>query len=711
MMKRLLTSLALFVVASLPLMGQLTFLKEGQLQMKLQIAPNDQDAAKVAVQHLTNYVKKSTGADLQTAEAEEPNQIRLRIQPDLDREAFTFTFPTAGVMVISGGGNAGLEFAAYEFLERYLGVRWLMPGEVGEYIPVHRDLTIPAQAISQTPSFLSRTFSGSRGQAGAWMRKMRANPIRVEFHHNLWRLFPVEELGAEHPEFYPLLENKRYVPPKEDQIQWQPCFTAPGSAEAAAERIKKYWRQKPNVTSYSLGVNDSARFCTCATCQKVNGGTKNFGYFDHITPSFTLFANRLAELLRPEFPDHKLGFLSYFGLLEPATESLDPALVPFMTFDRMMWLDQSKEEMGKEMTLRWKEKVPHLGWYDYIYGRFYDVPRIYFHHMADYLRWGYEHGVRHYYAEYYPSLDWHEGPKFYLAMKLCWDINLDVDALLDEWYNLAVGPEAAPILKEYFTRLEDFWTTRAIKTAWFNSNGLWLPFKRSDYMVALTIDEVAEYGQLLDQMVAKSTYPARAEFIRQSYRNWQKNTAGLLKRYDLLQNPEKLDYQPLTKIDYDGADPKISTWQRDYSRGSFKWSVDGGRDGTGAVYIGGTGSGGTPMCYMHYFPIEKPQIVQATVWFKTEDVAPQTTVSIDMRWQAATSKGANAPDPQWRAADYNTSAMAVEIKPGQWQQLKVNAISPPEIPCRLTVLLLTDATDKGKIYFDDLELQVAPWQE
>lgn len=709
MSKRIWSVMLMLVAAVAPLSGQFVVVKAGKAQVEVFAAPEHREAAKVAMQQLTTYVTKSTGAVLATAAASGANQVRLAVQDGMDRDAFTITFPSEDAMVLTAGSRDGLEFAVYEFLERYLGIRWLLPGEIGEYIPAMTEVVIPRQDVAQSPSFLSRTFSGARGEAPAWMRKMRSNAIRVQFHHNLWRLFPSATLGAEHPEYYPLRNGERFVPKPEDEVSWQPCFTAPGSADAAAGRIRDYWTKNPAARSYSLGVNDSAGFCSCATCLAVNGDQKNFAGFAHVTPSFVQFANRLAEQLRGDFPHYQFGFLAYVGILAPPADmAVDPALVPFMTFDRMMWLDPEKEKSGKDLTIQWKEKVPNLGWYDYIYGGFYSVPRIYFHHMADYLRWGHAHGVRHYYAEYYPAEDWHEGPKFYLAMKLCWNLGLDVDALLDEWYTCAVGAEAAPLLKDYYAGLERFWTTAVPRTDWFRRGNQYLPFKSSDYLAALDPAEIDRFEQLLDKMAPLSTHPVRAEHIRQSFRTWKEKIADAMVRQQLMRHPEKMAFQPLLAVDYNARGDKVSSWQRDYSRGSFGWEETAGRDRSGAVYIDAAGSGGTPMCYLHNVAIDAPQKLKASVWFRAEGVDAGTAVKLDMRWQATTSQGANARDPQWRAADNNTTVSAPEVKNGEWRQLTVYNIAPRELPCRLVVMFTLENTERGRVYFDDLQVETAP---
>ena len=49
------------------------------------------------------------------------------------------------------------------------------------------------------------------------------------------------------------------------------------------------------------------------------------------------------------------------------------------------------------------------------------------------------------------SHNWAEAPKYYLMARLYWNPDVDVDALLAEWYELAVGTEAAGYLAGYFS--------------------------------------------------------------------------------------------------------------------------------------------------------------------------------------------------------------------------------------------------------------------
>jgi hypothetical protein len=96
-----------------------------------------------------------------------------------------------------------------------------------------------------------------------------------------------------------------------------------------------------------------------------------------------------------------------------------------MTYDRMRWIDAGLEVEGKRVTGMWSRKATVMGWYDYIYGSPYMVPRVYFHEMAKYYSYAFDNHVRAIYSEAYPN--WGEGPKLYIALRLQWDPRANVD--------------------------------------------------------------------------------------------------------------------------------------------------------------------------------------------------------------------------------------------------------------------------------------------
>lgn len=469
---------------------------------------------KTAAAELSKYIRLSTSVDLRVGKYMDMKAyqghtriiIRTLAPPNddksslfADRDGFSILFPDNNTIVVSGSTDLGTQFGVYEFLERYIGVRWLMPGASGEFVPANQKLSLPVRNIKGSPAFASRLLSGLKGSEQYYWALHNRMHGQIKFHHNLFELFPPERYTKKHPEFYPVIKGKRYLSEDGAEHGWQPCFLAPGLVDEAVKNICDYFAKHPEEMSYSLGVNDSGGHCECDVCRAKTGGLKNYLGLRHMSDPYFEWANAVVEGVLKTYPDKWFGMLAYSELAEPPSrEKVHPRIIPFMTYDRMKWVAPSFEKNGKALTEQWRAKSPVLGWYDYIYGTPYLVPRIYFHKMADYYKWGYEHGVRAMYAEAYPN--WGEGPKLYLAMKLQWNPYLDVDALLLEWYEACVGKKAAPHLKAYYDLWENYWTKKAPKTKWFAKGGQYLRFDEAGYL-DLIDDEMVKSRRLLSNVV------------------------------------------------------------------------------------------------------------------------------------------------------------------------------------------------------------------
>ena len=502
--------LALIATSALAQPAALEIVRDGQPQATIVIAPDASSQVSDAAAMLASYIEQSTGAALPITQEAPADGIAIYVgaapagldldPADLDDDGFVISFHDAATIVLLGPSDWGTEFGVCEFLERFVGVRWVMPGALGTHVPRQQTIAVSREPVRSEPSFFSRQMSGFRGTAQTeWARRNRMH-ARVQFHHNLRNLFNFETYVETHPEFYPLVNGERFVPDREEG--WQPCFTAEGSVEEAARVITAYFDEDPSRTSYSLGINDNRNFCQCENCLAKVSGEQNFlGYPDY-SDLYYEWCNAVVERVLEKHPDKWFGLLAYHYVgAPPRNVELNPRIIPYMTYDRMKWIHPEVRADGEAATRAWAEKSPTVGWYDYIYGRPYQLPRVWFHHMADYYRFGHANGVRALYAEAYPN--WGEGPKLYVAFKLQWDPQRDVDELLSDWYVACGGEEAAPLLAQYFAHWEDFWTRRILDSDWFTIAGQYLPHKREPgYLLAATPEELAQCREWRERALA-----------------------------------------------------------------------------------------------------------------------------------------------------------------------------------------------------------------
>lgn len=461
-----------------------------------------------AAQTLQKYLLKSTGANLKiTTQTGSRNFIsigntnfikRSRINLNgLDEDGFLIQTINKKYVVIAGGSDWGTEFGVYEFLERFLDITWLMPTALGEYVPQKNSLIIPDTKILDNPVFLSRQISPANINLNKpldiWARLNRFRG-RIEFHHNLNKLFPPNQYLRKNPDFYGM-ENGKRATPKTGQYKWQPNFTAKGIADSAANNIVRYFKQNPDKPSYSLGTNDYKVFDQSSLSKSKRSNRNNFLGLEDVSDDYFDWANQVAAKVNKVYPNKKFGTLAYNNLAEPPRNSINPNIIPFITYERLKWKDPSMKKLGIDVMNEWKQKSSSLGWYDYAYGFNYLVPRVWFHHMQDYLQLGEKNNIKYYYAELYPN--WGEGPKPWIMSKLLWNPNQDVDALLNEWYNKAAGKDAAPKLRRFYEIWEKFWTVDVFNTKWYVEKGQFMPFRDLSYLSEIPDSYVNESDNLM----------------------------------------------------------------------------------------------------------------------------------------------------------------------------------------------------------------------
>ena len=493
------------------------------------ISPSSSAEIKDIAAYLKSTIQKSTGALLPISTIISNKTIQIHIgytdfvrklninTEGLDEDGFIIRKVDNSNFIILGGSDWGTEFGVYSFLERFLEVQFLMPTDIGTAIPILSSIYLPNINIIDNPIYISRQISPiniNRNEAlGKWGRLNRERG-RIEFHHNLSNLYDPKEFLKTNPQFFGGNTN----PIGE---QWQPNFSAKGIADSGAAKIIRFFKSRPDATSYSLGINDFKVFDESDASLKRRNGIKNFLGLEDVSDDYFQWANAVVQKVTNIFPDKKFGLLAYSNVSEPPSPSIgiDPHIVPFITYERMRWSDSSLKIQGHNLNNAWSKEAKILGWYDYTYGLNYLVPRVWFHEMQDYLKWGAQHNVKYYYAELYPN--WGEGPKPWVQAKLLWDPNYNVDSLLNVWYVSFAGDKAAPKLKAFYSIWETFWTKDIFSSKWNTDKGQYLPFNDYSYLDAVPDTYVRNADNLINAAYSLAFSEPQKQRVQKLLEMWQ----------------------------------------------------------------------------------------------------------------------------------------------------------------------------------------------
>jgi len=338
-----------------------------------------------------------------------------------------------------GASGVGTQNAVWFFLMNYADVRNVLPGAIGEIVPHADHLDIPRDLylLNPAPDYLLRTWSGNAGfNAAMWLADTRDSE-RLQYHHNCYHIFPPGELGATHPEYFPVKAGQPYVPPKDQTEGWQPTFSHPASVQRAIDYAGELFAKQPNLKSMSLTVNDGLGY---SEADMKLGKLLPDGNISIADP-YGRFVNAVAEGIEKRWPGKYVAFLPYnLTKWAPSFPLADNVIV---------FLFKEPKKAYEE----WQGKTKHVGLYLWLYGMGYIMPNHWPHAMQDALRWTREHGGVAFKGEAYAA--WmSDGPKMWVLNNLLWNTDLDVDALLRDYYEHTYGREAASAVARYFAQAE-----------------------------------------------------------------------------------------------------------------------------------------------------------------------------------------------------------------------------------------------------------------
>ena len=445
--------------------------------------------------------------------------------------------PDVGRAVIVGGTDMATKFAVYDFLARFVGVRWFLPGELFQIVPRHESLAVAECDLTETPAFVTRTFGyslsgflyagehdpqiGLEKGASRWALRNRLSSDgrgHMMYCADGFRLmFPPGEYFKDHPEYYPLLNGKRSVP--NGSTDWQLCTTNPDVISIVIEKGRQFFRQNPDQWKwFNLGVNDGGGWCGCPPCVALDVPRPHHHGAPVSSDRYYHFVAEVAKALLKEFPDRKVGVLAYERVELPplGIRKLPPNVCVLITHDSFQYHDRKYLTKDLKLDRRWARIAnKQLYRWDYV-SLGWRVPRFFPQRMADDLRRMKRTGLlRGFYTTDRPV--WPaNGPMLYVAAQLLWDPDKDPDTLLNEFYTMCYGPAAEP-MKNFWELQEQIWE-RPRPGKWFEGHVGGIGAQIEPY----TAEHLDYFDrQFADALRLAGDDPLIAARIRFFHRGWQ----------------------------------------------------------------------------------------------------------------------------------------------------------------------------------------------
>ena len=524
-MKKIVCSCVLLGAALLASGGEIFLMKNGKAKCSIVLRKDATPPEKLAARELATYLARISGGekpvvDEAPQEGKTPVFLELTDDPKVDSDGFKIS--SAGrELHIAGREGVGVLYGVYDILQRYGGIRWLVPGSDGEYFKIKPAIAVPEGVKIKNPDFKNRNFSlvcmnwfskipdtiewSARNfmrfrQAASKITDKRIGPIRVERGirstlggHCFTPLFlgtgknktTPEKLFAEHPEYFPLIHGKRVIT-RHGGGQPQPCTTHPEVIRRVARSIIDLYKDAPKPCIISFGNNDFTQWCQCENCLKIDPPEeKEKGY---LSTRYWTFANAVVDLVKKEAPDILFEGWSYQNYSRaPKVLQPDKRVEQVMISNhRRCWKhalddkDCPTNQWYYEYNKEWNEKgVPFYSYDELSYAGYnflpnekpwIDVLKYYKKNMPNYTGTcteiccpDGEYGKR--YKTYRTLNNWYMmWQAVYLAAAFHWDIGNDYDKLYEEINSLYYGKGWEGGMREFRKTLTDLY---------MNAGGCW----------------------------------------------------------------------------------------------------------------------------------------------------------------------------------------------------------------------------------------------
>lgn len=253
-------------------------------------------------------------------------------------------------------------FNAVVGLLHKLGMRWYLPGELGEVVPTLKTITLPKIDETVRPDFALRRFNFRFGisnrDTALWaMRLGVRDPYHIQDAHGLDTMTRREEVFAAHPTWFALYGGKRHFNMRENN---QLCY----SNEELFEETVRYVRAQFDhyrISMVSVMPPDGyTAICQCSLCagKDTPEREKRGLASDHVWD----FVNRVAKEVGKTHPHGKVLTCAYgiYALPPLKIEKLEPNVVVSIVGARLP-RNNKPEQQDEYRKLReaWAAKTPN----------------------------------------------------------------------------------------------------------------------------------------------------------------------------------------------------------------------------------------------------------------------------------------------------------------------------------------------------------------
>ena len=370
--------------------------------------------------------------------------------------------------------DQGTCLAAYDFLERFCGVRWYGPSAISIVIPSRKSLSAAGDDIRRSPALKHR--SALPGGNWPFLRGQWGDFTTDQVHLYWRRIRQGGERWAGNHTFHQatikaLFNDPAYQSKNPRSQGSQLCYTNPKLIKQVAQMACDYFEGKGELPEgwkalgdyFAIVPDDNMNLCNCPACEALlqQGRTRKTGFFSsgEMSDYWFSFVNAVAREVRKTHPDKYIATLAYWAYALPPSFSVEPNVSIAPCLHTCYYpVHPEMRENDMKFYREWREKTaaPMFLWVYYhhpmepaLIDKWKSFPHVMVHETAKSMQMFIRDGVRGIF-----ECGEQDQLEQYVMAKVWDDPNVDVDALIDEFFRLYFGAAAEP-MKRFYLRLEE----------------------------------------------------------------------------------------------------------------------------------------------------------------------------------------------------------------------------------------------------------------
>ena len=370
--------------------------------------------------------------------------------------------------------DQGTCLAAYDFLERFCGVRWYGPAELNIILPPRKTLAAAGDEVRRSPALKHRSalpggnwpflhgqwgdFTGD--QVHLYWRRIRQGGEGWAGNHTFHR----STIKA-------VFNDPEYQSRNPKSQGSQLCYTNPKLINQVAQMARDYFDGKGGLPEgwkalgdyFAIVPDDNMNLCNCEACAALlqKGRTLKTGFFSsgEMSDYWFTFVNRVAREVRQTHPDKYIATLAYWAYAVPPGFSLEPNVSVAPCLHTCYYpVHAEMRENDLKFYRGWREKAaaPMFLWVYYhhpmepaLIDKWKCFPHIMVHETAKAMQMFIGDGVRGIF-----ECGEQDQLEQYVMVKVWDDPKANVDGLIDEFFRLYFGAAGEP-MKRFYLRLEE----------------------------------------------------------------------------------------------------------------------------------------------------------------------------------------------------------------------------------------------------------------